>query len=104
MNDDILKALVDEVAAANGYGGLDMGTMYGKFAFDVARRAVLAERERAGLVCDDEARIRCDASDKHPENSPARDRCLAAARAAMNCAVGIRGGEVVRSNAAADPR
>jgi len=64
-------------------------------------KVTAAERERAGRVCDDEARIRADASDKHPENSPARDRCLAAARAAMNCAVGIRSGEVVRSNAGA---
>ena len=52
MNDEELKKLVDEVAAASGYSGLDMGTMYGKFAFDVAQRAVLAEREACAKVCE----------------------------------------------------
>jgi hypothetical protein len=45
MNDEELKTLVDEVAAASGYGGLDMGTMYGEFAFDVAKRALQARHE-----------------------------------------------------------
>lgn len=63
-------------------------------------RAVLlgdvdAERERCARVCDDEARARTEAGNTHPEDSDSRGRCFAAARAAMNCAAGIRGGEVV---------
>lgn len=51
MNDAKLKTLVDEVAAATGYSGLYMGTMYGKFALDVAKRAVLAERDACAKAC-----------------------------------------------------
>ena len=57
--------------------------------------AVAAERERAARVCDDEARIRLDAAAIHPEGSDSRGRCNAAARAAINCAKGVRNGEVV---------
>lgn len=57
--------------------------------------AVAAERERAARVCDDEARIRKEAGKAHPLYSDSRDRCNAAARAARNCALGVRGGEVV---------
>lgn len=60
MNEDELKALVDEVAAASGYGGLDMGTMYGKFAFDVAKRAVLAERMACAKLCREIAVLKLD--------------------------------------------
>lgn len=66
----------------------------------VAVAHVEAERERAARVCDDEARIRVEAGATHPEDSPARDRCYAAARAAINCAKGVRGGEVVGPNVA----
>ena len=57
-----------------------------------------AERERAALVCDDEARVRNEAATKHPEFSEERGRCNAAARGAINCAKGIRSGEVVTPN------
>ena len=59
---------------------------------------VAAERERAARVCDDEARIRTEAGSKHGAGTPAFDRCMAAARAARNCALGVRGGEVVGPN------
>ena len=60
-----------------------------------AAACVAAERERAALVCDDEARIRSEAGAKWPEFSEERARCCAAARAAINCAKGVRNGEVV---------
>ena len=63
-------------------------------ASEVAR-AVAAERERCARVCDDEARIREEAGNTWPEESPERSRCFAGARAAMNCAKGVRSGEVV---------
>lgn len=56
---------------------------------------VQAERERCAAIAEDEARIREKAGKQHPEESPARGRCFAAARAAMNVARGIRNGEVV---------
>lgn len=37
MTDDDLTKLVDKIAAASGYGGLDSSTMYGEFALDVAK-------------------------------------------------------------------
>jgi len=79
-------------------GASDIGISVGALPdFDRAAVQALAqvseERERAARVCDDEARIRAEAGTKHPEDSPARDRCYAAARAARNCAAGIRGGE-----------
>lgn len=42
MTDEELTKLVDKVASASGYGGLDSSTMYGEFALDVAK-AVRAE-------------------------------------------------------------
>ena len=48
MTDDDLTKLVDKVAAASGYGGLDSGTPYGKFALDVAK----AVREECAKHCD----------------------------------------------------
>lgn len=56
---------------------------------------VQAERERCAAIADDEARIRTEAGQQHSEDSEARGRCFAAARAAMNVAKGIRSGEVV---------
>lgn len=59
-------------------------------------RAMLGvERERAARVCDDEARLRTEAGNKHPEGSASRSRCFAATRAATNCAKGVRNGEQV---------
>lgn len=55
------------------------------------------EREAAARIADDEARIREQAGRTHPEESEARDRCFAAARAAANVAKGIRAGEIVGS-------
>ena len=52
---------------------------------DAARAAL----EQAKKVCDDEARIREEAGQKHPEESDSRGRCFAAARAAINCVKGI---------------
>lgn len=57
--------------------------------------AVRDERERAGRVCDDEARARTEAGNCHPEDSESRGRCFAGARAAINCAKGVRSSEVV---------
>jgi hypothetical protein len=68
------------------------------------RAAVAAERERCARVCDDEARIRTEAGNTHPEDSDSRGRCFAAARAAINCAKGVRGGEIVWPNAEAHGR
>jgi hypothetical protein len=68
---------------------------YAQIAWDAWQAATAAERERAALVCDDEARIRTEAGNTHPEDSDSRDQCFAAARAAINCAKGVRGGEVV---------
>lgn len=70
-----------------------------KHAQEIVLAAVAAERERAALVCDDEARIRTEAGDTHPEDSDSRGRCYAAARAAINCAKGVRSGELVTPNA-----
>lgn len=61
----------------------------------IVAAAVVAERERCAMVCDDEARIRTAAGEKHPEDSESRGRCFAAARAAINCAKGCRNGEEV---------
>lgn len=58
-------------------------------------QAVQAERERAARVCDDEARIRTEAGQQHPSESEAQGRCFAGARAAINCATGIRNGEEI---------
>ena len=69
-----------------------------KHAQEIVSEAVAAERERAALVCDDEARIRTDAGNAWPEESPERSRCYAAARAAINCAKGVRNGELVTPN------
>jgi hypothetical protein len=67
---------------------------------DYAAACVAEERERAALVCDDEARIRTEAGNTHPEDSNLRGRCFAGARAAINCAKGVRNGEVVPSTRA----
>lgn len=65
------------------------------FGRAIAEKAAAEERDRCAAVCDDEARIREEAARKHPEDSDSRDRCNAAARAAINCAKGVRNGEVV---------
>lgn len=70
----------------------DTHLLYDQAAIDAA---VAAERERCASVCDDEARIRSEAAAKHPNGSDSRDRCNAAARAAINCAKGVRSGEIV---------
>lgn len=62
---------------------------------DAMAEALMQERERCAAICDDEARIRSEAAAAHPQGSDSRDRCNAAARAAINCAKGIRSGEVV---------
>jgi len=54
--EDALKALVDKMAQESGYGGIGMDTMYGEFAFDVARAAVAQERERAAKCADEHAK------------------------------------------------
>ena len=79
-----------------GTGGPDvLYECWGDAVRAYAAAAVAAERERCARVCDDEARIRTEAGDTWPEESPERSRCYAAARAAINCAKGVRGGEVV---------
>lgn len=57
--------------------------------------AMAAERDRCAKLCEDEARIRTEAGNTQAEDSESRGRCFAAARAAMNCAKGIRGGELL---------
>lgn len=49
-----------------------------------------AALEEAAKECDEEVGIRTKAGQCHPEDSQARDRCFAAARAALNCASSIR--------------
>ena len=63
---------------------------------------VQAERDRCAAIADDEAAIREKAGLTHPEDSPARDRCFAGARAAANVARGIRNGEVLETHKAED--
>lgn len=63
-----------------------------------ARAIEAAERERCAVICDDEARIRTEAAVLFAEFSEERARCNAAARGAINCANGIRSGEVVTLN------
>lgn len=48
MTDEDLTKLVDKIAAASGYGGLDSSTMYGEFALDVAK----AVREECAKAVD----------------------------------------------------
>lgn len=48
MTDDDLTKLVDKIASASGYGGLDSSTMYGEFALDVAK----AVREECAKLVD----------------------------------------------------
>lgn len=83
---------LSSVAAGPAVTGLQGNRYYTQAELDAA---VAAERERCARVCDDEARLRTEAGAKHPENSDSRDRCFAAARAAINCAKGVRSGEVV---------
>ncbi len=47
-----LERLLDELQRDWGVGGLDASTMYGEFAMEVARRAVLSEREACAKVCE----------------------------------------------------
>ena len=92
-NDDEFLRLVEAECspAAKLYAEIE------RLRAEVARlkRAVAAERERAARVCDDEARLRTEAGNTHPEDSAERGRCFAGARAAINCVKGIRGGEEV---------
>lgn len=60
------------------------------FTREEVTRLLTAEREGCALICEDEERIRTAAGQAHPEESASRDRCFAAARAAINCALGIR--------------
>lgn len=52
MSDDEIAALVDNLAAKSGFGGLDSSTMYGKFAMDCAKAAIDAERNRCATLAD----------------------------------------------------
>lgn len=70
----------------------DTHLLYDQAALDAA---VAAERDRCAKLCEDEARIRTEAGNTQAEDSESRGRCFAAARAAMNCAKGIRGGELL---------
>ena len=49
MRNDELEALVNEMACRGGMGGLDVGTIYGDLALDVAK----AVREWCAKLCDD---------------------------------------------------
>lgn len=73
------------------------------YARQHAAEQVAAERERCAMVCDDEARIRSEAGAKHPIESEGRGRCFAAARAAINCAKGVRSGEVIAAAIRKEP-
>jgi hypothetical protein len=48
-----------------------------------------AATERAAQVCRDKERSRSEVAMSHPEGSPARERCSAAARSALDCAYSI---------------
>lgn len=79
-----------------GTTGMDNVAWLGPTPLAVAvQTAVHVERQRCAAIADDEARIREEAGKTHPEDSEARGRCFAGARAAQNVARGIRGGEVV---------
>ena len=67
-----------------------------------ADRAREIERDRCAAIADDEAAIREKAGKSHPEDSPARGRCFAGARASVNVAMGIRSGEVLEAHKAED--
>ena len=56
-------------------------------------KAVEQERSRCASIADDGCQIRERAGQMHPDNSDARSRCFAGARAAANIAKGIRCGE-----------
>jgi len=49
FTDERLTALVDNIASASGWGGLDSSTMYGEFALDVAK----AMREQFAKMVED---------------------------------------------------
>lgn len=49
-----------------------------------------AEREACAKVCEDEARLRTEDEKTHIYGSESQGRCIAAARAALNCEAAIR--------------
>ncbi len=65
------------------------------YSQDELDAAVAAERERCAKLCEDEARIRTEAGNTQAEDSESRGPCSGKAPAAMNCAKGIRGGELL---------
>ncbi len=69
--------------------------------WDAWQAATLHERNRAATVCWDEHRIRTEAGASHEAESPSKDRCMAGARAARNCALGVVTGEVIEPKAPA---
>ena len=54
-----LDILLDDVAGEWKLGGIDASTIYGEYAMEVARRAVLIEREACAKIADARA-MRCE--------------------------------------------
>ena len=93
-NSDILQ-FAQEAGFEVTHQGVIAGSVHGAdiITEELARFAQLVaavERDACAEICYDEVRIRTKAGESHPEDSASRDRCFAAARAAINCAAEIR--------------
>lgn len=83
------------------YAAATFETMGNEWTWAAWQAATLHERNRAATVCWDEHRIRTEAGATHEAESPSKDRCMAGARAARNCALGVVTGEVIEPKAPA---
>lgn len=82
MTDEELAALVDRIAAEGGMGGLEVGTLYGDFALDVAK----AVREECAKACD-----KIESAAMADDKLGRSDIAFGKAAAAEACALAIRG-------------
>jgi hypothetical protein len=102
MTDEKLTDMAQRMAWSHQKGSTPVhGDTYKFNAYTLRQFAdalIAAERERAAMVCDDEARIREEAAAANGVGTPGFGRCMAAARAAANCAKGVRNGEVVETH------
>lgn len=83
------------------YAAATFETMGREWTWAAWQAATLHERNRAATVCWDEHRLRTEAGAAHEAESPSKDRCMAGARAARNCALGVVTGEVIELKAPA---
>jgi hypothetical protein len=65
--------------------------------WDAWQAATLHERNRAADVCRDEQRMCTEVGVACEVGSPAWDRCVAGAKAARNCALGVVSGEIIEA-------